>query len=60
MRMEKQIQKFYRKWSPGVLAFCWLLLGEGSDAEQSAVEAFQAYFSRRPSSLRSCPRGFIR
>ena len=46
MRKEKQIQRFYRKWSPGVLAFCCLLLGEGSDAEQSAVEAFQAYLSR--------------
>ena len=46
MRMEKQIQKFYRKWSPGVLAFCCLLLGEGSNAERSAVEAFQAYLSR--------------
>jgi DNA-directed RNA polymerase specialized sigma24 family protein len=46
MRMEKQIQKFYRKWSPGVLAFCCLLLGEGSDAERSTVEAFQAYLSR--------------
>jgi len=46
MRMEKQIQKFYGKCSPGVLAFCCLLLGEGSDAERSAVEAFQAYLSR--------------
>ena len=46
MRMEKQTQKFYGTWSPGVLAFCCLLLGEGSDAEGSAVEAFQAYLSR--------------
>ena len=56
MRMEKQIQKFYGKWSPGVLAFCCLLLGEGSDAERSAVEAFQAYLSRGwISSSCSCP-----
>ncbi len=46
MRMERQIEKFYAKWSPAVLAFCCLLLGEGADAERSAVEGFQAYLSR--------------
>jgi hypothetical protein len=29
MRIEKEIQKFYANWSPGVLGFCRLLLGEG-------------------------------
>jgi len=38
MSMEKQIQKSYGKWGPGVLAFCCLLLGEGSDAERSSRE----------------------
>jgi len=46
MRTERQIEKFYAKWSPAVLAFCCLLLGEGADAERSAVEGFQAYLSR--------------
>jgi hypothetical protein len=46
MRMERQIEKFYAKWSPGVLGFCCLLLGEGADAERTVVEAFQAYLSR--------------
>jgi DNA-directed RNA polymerase specialized sigma24 family protein len=44
--MERQIQNFYTKWSPGVLAFCCLLVGEGTEAERTAVEAFQAYMSR--------------
>ena len=46
MRFEKQIEKFYAKWSPALLAFCCLLLGEGSEAEQTTVEAFHAYLSR--------------
>jgi hypothetical protein len=33
MRLEKQIEKFYAKWSPALLAFCCLLLGEGSEAD---------------------------
>jgi|SRR5579885_2505414 len=46
MRSERQIEKFYAAWSPRLLAFCCLLLGEGSDAERTVVEAFQAYLSR--------------
>jgi hypothetical protein len=46
MRLEKQIEQFYAKWSPALLAFCCLLLGEGSEAEQTTVEAFHAYLSR--------------
>lgn len=46
MGMERQIEKFYATWSPQVLAFCCLLLGEGSEAERTTVEAFQAYLSR--------------
>jgi len=46
MRTEKQIKKFYAKWSPSVLAFCCVLLGNGSDAEKMAVEAFQGYLGR--------------
>ena len=46
MRMERQIEKFYAAWSPRVLAFCCLLLSEGSEAERTTVEAFQAYLSR--------------
>jgi DNA-directed RNA polymerase specialized sigma24 family protein len=46
MRMERQIEKFYAAWSPSLLAFCCLLLGEGSDAERTVVEAFQAYLGR--------------
>ena len=46
MRFEKQIEKFYAKWSPALLAFCCVLLGEGSEAEQTTVEAFHAYLSR--------------
>jgi hypothetical protein len=46
MHMEQQIEKFYAAWSPSVLAFCCLLLGEGTEAERSSVEAFHAYLSR--------------
>jgi hypothetical protein len=46
MRMERQIDKFYAAWSPSVLAFCCLLLGEGTESERSSVEAFHAYLSR--------------
>ena len=46
MGIERQIQKFYAKWSPRVLAFCCVLLGKGADAERTTVEAFQAYLSR--------------
>jgi hypothetical protein len=44
--MEKQIQKFYARWSPSVLAFWCVLLGEGLAAESTTVEAFQAYLGR--------------
>ncbi len=46
MRLEQQIEKFYAAWSPSLLAFCCLLLGEGTEAERSSVEAFHAYLSR--------------
>jgi hypothetical protein len=46
MRTEKQIEKFYAQWSLSVLAFCCALLGTGSDAEKTTVEAFQGYLSR--------------
>jgi DNA-directed RNA polymerase specialized sigma24 family protein len=46
MRMERQIKKFYVAWSPTVMAFACLLLGEGVDAERTAVEAFHDYVSR--------------
>lgn len=46
MRMEQKIKKFYTAWSPTVLAFACLLLGEGLDAERTTVDAFQAYVSR--------------
>ena len=46
MRMERKIKRFYVAWSPTVLAFACLLLGEGADAERTTVEAFQAYVSR--------------
>ena len=46
MRLERKIKRFYATWSPTVLAFACLLLGEGVDAERTTVEAFQAYVSR--------------
>ena len=46
MGIERQIQNFYTKWSPSVLAFCCLILGAGADAERTAVEAFHDYLSR--------------
>jgi hypothetical protein len=46
MRMEQKLKKFYTAWSPAVLAFACLLLGEGLDAERTTVDAFQAYVSR--------------
>ena len=46
MRLERKIKKFYLAWSPTVLAFACLLLGEGVDAERTTVEVFQAYVSR--------------
>lgn len=46
MRMERQIEKLYAAWSPSLLAFCCLLSGEGSDAERTVVEAFQAHLRR--------------
>lgn len=41
--MEQQIARFYKKWCPAVLAFCYLLLGKGAEAEQATVEAFTVY-----------------
>lgn len=46
MHTERGIRQFYAKWSPGVLAFCCLLLDEGPDAERTVAKAFQAYLSR--------------
>lgn len=46
MHTEREIRKFYAKWSPRVLAFSCLLLGEESEAERTVGEAFQAYLSR--------------
>jgi DNA-directed RNA polymerase specialized sigma24 family protein len=46
MHTEREIREFYAKWSPHVLALSCLLLGEGSEAERTAGEAFQAYLSR--------------
>jgi DNA-directed RNA polymerase specialized sigma24 family protein len=46
MRIERKIEKFYAAWSPSVLALCFLLAGEGADAERTTGQAFHAYLSR--------------
>jgi hypothetical protein len=46
MHTEREVRRFYAKWSPRVLAFSCLLLGEGSETERTVGEAFQAYLSR--------------
>ena len=46
MAMEKEIRRFYTKWSPRVLAFCCLMPGNKADGEQSCIAGFRAYVGR--------------